>query len=270
MVNVPLYTGGRIASQIAAAESSGTARTAVANGAQKDLRLAVAESYVAVLRAERALAVAQSNSASLTDFVRDVQSMFDREVVPRNDLLSAQVALANAEQLRLQAANGLELARAAYNRRIGQPLDRVFELAPVSSVTASDPPIGSLAQLEAKALGARVEIAVLQAQGQALGYNAAEAERSKRLPQLNLTGGYQYLENEALGRQGFAMIGVDVKWAIFDGGQTRNRTDSLRLGQRAIEQRLEDLRSMLALEVRQAWYSLQESRARTSTVRATP
>jgi outer membrane protein len=265
-VNMPLYTGGRIANQIAAADAGGRAGTAAADGARKDLRLAVAESYVAVLRAERALAVAQSNVASLADFLRDVRSMFNREVVPRNDLLSAQVALANAEQGRLQAANGLELARAAYNRRIGQPLDRTFELAPVTLVTTSDLSSRSLAELEAKAQAARAEIAVLEAQGQALGF-AAEAERSRRLPQLSLTGGYQYLENEVLDRQKFAMVGVDLKWAIFDGGQIRNRSDSLLLGQRASEQRLADLRSMLALEVRQAWYSLQESRARIDVAR---
>jgi outer membrane protein TolC len=265
-VNMPLYTGGRIANQIAAADAGGRARTAAADGARKDLRLAVAESYVAVLRAERALAVAQSNVASLADFSRVVQSMFNREVVPRNDLLSAQVALANAEQVRLQAANGLELARAAYNRRIGQPLDRMFELAPVTLVTKPDLSSRTLAELEAKAQAARAEIAALEAQGQALGF-AADAERSRRLPQVSLTGGYQYLENEVLDRQKFAMVGVDLKWAIFDGGQTRNRSDSLRLGQRATEQRLADVRSMLALETRQAWYSLQESRARIDVAR---
>ncbi len=107
---------------------------------------------------------------------------------------------------------------------------------------------------------------MLDAQGQALGY-AAEAERSRRLPQVSLSGGYQYLENEALDRQEFAMVAVDLKWAVFDGGQTRNRSDSLRLSQRANERRLADLRSMLALEVRQAWYSLQESRARIDVAR---
>jgi outer membrane protein TolC len=142
----------------------------------------------------------------------------------------------------------------------------MFELAPVTLVTTSDLSSRSLAELEAKAQAARAEIAVLEAQGQALGF-AAEAERSRRLPQVSLTGGYQYLENEVLDRQKFAMVGVDLKWAIFDGGQIRNRSDSLLLGQRASEQRLADLRSMLALEVRQAWYSLQESRARIDVAR---
>jgi outer membrane protein len=262
-VSVPLYTGGRIASRIAAAQAAGSARSASAEATRMDLRLAVAESYVAVLRTQRALAVAQSNVASLTDYVRDVQSMFNREVVPRNDLLSAQVALANAEQGRLQAANAVELARAAYNRRIGQPLDRAFELSPIAGPDLDG---RAFAELEAKAQAARAEIAMLDAQGKALGY-AAQAERARRLPQVSLSGGYQYLENEVLDRHEFAMIAVDLKWAVSDGGQTRHRSDSLRLSQRASARRLADLRSMLALEVRQAWYSLQESRARIAVAR---
>ncbi len=265
-VSVPLYTGGGIKSRIAAAEAGGSAFTAAAEGAAKDLRLAVAESYVAVLRAERALAVAQSNVASLTGYVRDVQSMFNREAVPRNDLLSAQVALANAEQGRLQAANGLALARATYNRRIGQPLDRAFELSFAVPAAAADLSGRAIGELEELALATRVEITVLDAKGRALGY-AADAESSRRLPQVSLSGGYQYLENEALDRQEFAMVAVDVTWAIFDGGQARSRSDSLRLSQRASERRLADLRSIVALEVRQAWYTLQESRARQEVAR---
>jgi len=265
-VDVPLYTGGRITSQIAAAEAGGAARSADAERAQSDLRFAVAESYVAVQRAERTLAIAQSNVDSLTRYVTDVDAMFTREVVPRNDLLSAQVARANAEQGRLQAANALEMAKAFYNRRIGLPLDRDFTLSTVVAPAAAD--IGStpVATLEREALQNRREIAALDAQGQAFGH-AAQAERSRLAPQISLSGGYQYLENQALDRDTFAIAGVGLKWALFDGGQVRNRSASLRQTQRATEHRLVDLRSMIALEVRQAWFTLQEARARTEVAR---
>lgn len=265
-VDVPLYTGGRITSQIAAAEAGGAARTADAERTRADLRLAVAEGYVAVQRAERALAIAQSNVDSLTKYVSDVEAMFNREVVPRNDLLSAQVARANAEQGRLQAANALQLAKAAYNRRMGLPLDREFTLAPIAAAAVADSGAGTIASLEAEALQHRHEIAALSAQGEALGH-AAEAERSRLAPQVSLTGGYQYLENQALDRDTFAMAGVGVRWALFDGGQVRNRSASLRQTQRATEQRLNDLRSLIALEVRQSWFTLQEARARTEVAR---
>lgn len=263
-VELPLYTGGRITNQIAAAEAGGVARNALADRTRADLRFAVAEAYVGVQRAERALTTARSGVDSLTQYVRDVESMFNREVVPRNDLLSAQVALANAEQARLQAANAVELARAAYNRRLGQPLDRPFSLEPIPAAAAGDGN-QSLAALEATALENRDELLALKAQGEALGH-AAAAERSRLLPQVSLTGGYQYLENQALDRQAFAMVGVGMRWALYDG-TVRDKSSSLRQTQRAAEQRLADFRSMIALEVRQAYLSLQEADARVDVAR---
>jgi outer membrane protein len=266
-VELPLYTGGRLSSQIAAAESGGVAREAAAGISRAGLRFDVAESYVAVQRAERALAIAQSGVDSLTQYVRDVDAMFTREVVPRNDLLSAQVARANAEQARLQAANGLALARASYNRRIGLPLDRPFSLEPIPPAMTADLDGLQPAALEAEALAKRGELEALKAQGEALGH-AAAAERSRLLPQVSLSGGYQYLENQAFDREEFAMVGVGMRWALFDGS-VRNRSSSLRQTQRAAEQRLGDLRSMVALEVRQAYLSLQEARARVEVARGT-
>jgi len=263
-VELPLYTGGRITNQIAAAEAGGVARNALADRTRAELRFAVAEAYVNAQRAERALATARSGVESLAQYVRDVEAMFNREVVPRNDLLSAQVALANAEQARLQAANGVELARAAYNRRLGQPLDRPFSLEPIPAAateTAQQP----LAALESTALESRDELVALKAQGEALGH-AAAAEKSRLLPQVSLTGGYQYLENQALDRQEFAMVGVGMRWALYDG-TVRDKTSSLRQTQRAAEQRLGELRSMIALEVRQSYLSLQEATARVEVAR---
>lgn len=263
-VELPLYTGGRITNQIAAAEAGGVAREAVADRTRADLRFGVAEAYVGVQRAERSLATARSGVESLAQYVRDVESMFNREVVPRNDLLSAQVALANAEQARLQSANAVELARAAYNRRLGQPLDRPFALEPIPAM-ATDVGNLPLAALEAEALDKRDEVVALKAQGEALGH-AAAAEKSRLLPQVSLTGGYQYLENQALDRQEFAMVGVGMRWALFDG-TVRDKSSSLRQTQRAAEQRLGELRSMIALEVRQSYLSLNEARARVDVAR---
>lgn len=63
----------------------------------------VSEAYVAVLRMEGALQVAQSHADSLTAHNEDVKNLYDQGVVPKNDLLAANVELANAQQLVVQA-----------------------------------------------------------------------------------------------------------------------------------------------------------------------
>ncbi len=51
--------------------------------------------------------------------------MYKQDMVSRNDLLTAQVALADTEQQAIKAGNGLDLSRAAYNRLLGRQMDTV-------------------------------------------------------------------------------------------------------------------------------------------------
>jgi outer membrane protein TolC len=258
-LSVPVFTGGRISSSIAAAEARGRGAGAQAMGAEQDLRLAVAESYVDVLRARKALAVADSNVRTLEALVGDIGAMYERELVPKNDLLAVQVALADARQNRLRAANAAEVAQAAYNRRLGEPLDRAVELdeeLPAPAALPTD--LAALVQLAAEQ---RTELDALGEQAQAYG-QMAKVERARVLPQVSVTGGYNYLENQFLDDETVAMAGVGVQWALFDGGQSRKRAAALERNRRATQEQRADVESLIGLQVRQAWLGVDETQQR--------
>ena len=159
------------------------------------MKLAVAEAYVGVLRARKALAVADSNVRTLEALVGDIGAMFERELVPKNDLLAVQVALADARQNRLRAANGAEIAQAAYNRRLGEPLDRAGRAR--GGAAGPGGPAGRPGALVQQALEQRTELAALGEQAKAYG-QLAKVERARVLPQVSVSGGYNYLENQFL------------------------------------------------------------------------
>lgn len=258
-VSLPIFTSGRISNSIAAASAQQSARESGETQAVQDLKLAVAQAYVDVLRAQRALAVADSNVQTLQGYSTEAQSMFDREVVPRNDLLAAQVALANATQTRISVANALDIARAAYNRRLGQPLERevvVDQQLPSIQIEQSN-----LEQLVDRALSRRPELAAIASQTEAV-HRQSRAERARLYPQVMLSGGYSYLENQALDREDFAIASIGFNWAVFDGGVTRHRTDALRSAQRALEARRADLATLIELDVRQSWLNVRETQSR--------
>jgi len=258
-VTVPLFTGGRISSSIAAAEARGRGAGAQVEGAEEDVKLAVADAYVNVLRARKALEVADSNVKTLESLVSDIGAMFERELVPKNDLLAVKVALADARQGRLRAANAAELALASYNRRVGAPLTRAADLdetLPVPADLPSDPD-----ELVQAAVAKRSELKVLDEQATAYG-QLARSERARVLPQLSLTGAYNYLENTFLDDEDFASVGVGVQWAVFDGGQARKRAAALDRSRRATEQQRADVESLIALQVRQSWLDVDETRQR--------
>jgi outer membrane protein len=259
-LSVPVWTSGKISSSIGAAAAGARGASAQEVRSTADIKLAVAESYIAVFRARKALQVAESNVASLKAHAEDVQVLYDKQAVAQSDLLGAQVALANATQQRLRAANSLHLATAAYNRWVGQPLDRAPNLEEPST-TPSAETAAPLDQLIAHALDRRPELAVISAQQDSL-EQAARSERAKGLPQVALHAGYNHLDNQILDRENFASVGIGFQWRLFDSGQLQARTSALRSRARAAQQRLVDLRSSVALEVETAFYNRDEAAAR--------
>lgn len=260
-VSVPLWTSGKISGSIGAASAGARAAGAQEVGSTADLKLAVTEAYLAVFRAQRALNVADSNVSSLKAHAEDVQAMYDKQTVAQSDLLGATVALANATQHRLRADNALRLAKAAYNRWVGQPLDREPQLEePQANAVAAviDAPLD---ELLAQALDHRPELAGLKAQQEGL-EQAARAERAQGLPQLALHAGYNHIDNQILDRENFASVGVGFQWRLFDSGELRARASALRSRARAAGQRLTDLQSSVRLEVETAVFNQQEASAR--------
>jgi outer membrane protein TolC len=259
-MKLPLYAGGQISSGIDAARHAVDSASEEEQSTTAMLKLDVAEAYVGVLRARRALQAANSSVESLTSHTSDVQHMVERDLVARSDFLAARVALANAEQAKVRAANAADIAQAAYNRHVGEPLDRAAELderIPTDASLAAT----SVDALIKRALESRSELKAQEARAEALA-SQSRAEFGKLLPQLALTGGYTHLDNQFLDRQDISMIGIGFTWNLFDGGQTRNRAASLRSASRAANNRLDDMRSLIELEVRQAWLGVQEAQTR--------
>jgi outer membrane protein len=263
----PLYAGGRITAGIEAARSATAGANADERSVTASVKLETARAYVTVLRARRASQTAESRVASLTAHASDVQHLVDRELVAMSDLLAARVARANAEEARVRAANAVSIAEAAYNRRVGQPLDRVPELAEpeVPDAALAAEPLDVLLQ---RALDSRNEPKGMTARSDELAAQA-HAEAGRLLPQLTLTGSYQYFENEILDRQNASAVGLAVQWNVFDAGRSRSLAGALRSSSRAMARRADDLRSQIELEVRAAWLDVAEARARKQSTEET-
>jgi outer membrane protein len=264
-LKLPLYAGGRITAGIHAARESLTGMSAREQVTLSDLKLEVAEAYVGVLRARNQLAVEDASVKSLSAHLNDVKSMFQRQMVAKSDVLAAEVALANAEEGQVSAANAVQVALADYNRLLGQPLDRS---PPLDAHLVVDPTL--LAEPESalmrEALSSRSELKGLAAQSGALAAQA-RAVTATRLPQIALTGGYTHFDNQILDRQNFSMVGVGFTWSLFDGGVARNEAESLRSESRAAGHRLDDLRSQIEFQVRRDWLAVKEAQAREAASR---
>lgn len=260
-VSVPLFTSGAVSAGIEAAEYGARAAEDQLSTVVQNIKLGVAEHYVGVLRAESAVSVAESYVASLETHTNDTRNRYEVGDVPQNDYLAASVTLADAEQRLLQARNNLDNARAAYNRFLGRSMVATVSLDPTINIDALLPANENLEQLIDTARMNRRELAALDAQAEAL-RSQADTVRAMNRPQLALTGGYMYLENEFLTADKFWMAGVSLNWNLFDGGQSRKRSQAIDSKAAAIGYNRADLETMIALQVRRTWNDRGEADSR--------
>ena len=269
-LSVPVWTSGRISAAIAATSEQADVRELGRRASVQDLKLAVADAYLQVLRSERDLAVAADAVSSLEAHARIARDLHEEGVIARHDLLAAEVSLADARQGRIAAASGLEVARAAYNRRLardqGSPV--LLRDLPAPSLRLGDPRQGDglLAELVARARDGRAELAALRRRAAAV-RSKARSLSAEGCPQVSATGAYTWVENDVLDQDAFWSATVAVSWEVLDGGRTADRARALELEAEALELQRESLADGIALETRTAWRRLTAALERLEATR---
>ena len=292
LMNVPLYTGGRILANIDAGAAQAGAARAEEFTAAMELKLDVSQAYLNVLRSEKLLLLARTSVTSLQAHERNVSNLFKEGVAKRSDLLSSQVSLARARQRVIQASNELQVARAAYNRLLGRPLTAPAQLQEMALRTAAglaghetrsgpdslpealpdaaplsdrDPTQGPAQEADIEgltnaALGNRTELVSLRHQAQAYAAQAKAVESIKK-PQVGIIGGFTHISDTHLANQDYWSGTIGASWLLCDGGRASYKAESLRLKEGQTLKQRNDTASKIALSVRTAWLSLQSSRA---------
>ena len=226
-----------------------------------DLALHVKRAYFGVLEADRGVEVAEKAVQSLKSHVKVARSFYDVGMIPINDLLKAEVELANAEHDLVKAQNAARIARASFNIALVRSID--------ASVTLEDirdyrPETGKFPEYVNKALENRPEIDALEVR-------LERTEQSRRLagsdymPDISLQ--YDYIkEGDEFDLNGspvhegnrWQVMGV-LTWTFFEWGKTRSavrEVDSVRLQLMQTRSALED---QIRLEIKQAYLDLEEA-----------
>lgn len=257
MVSLPVYTSGRISRGIKAADSVLSASRSQLSASRLDLKLKVAETFVGVLRATRGLEVARSHVASLQAHAGDVRNLYQQGMVSKNDLLAAQVALADAEQSAIKVENNLDIAKSAYNRFLNRPLNKPVSLDDIHSENNDE----AVERLTERALAERHELLILSDQIVALRHQA-KAVRAETAPQIALKGGYGFHENRYQVHEGQWQVNLGMQWQLFDGGGVKHRASAIERQAAMLQEQHDDLATKVALQVRQYWLDSHETQRR--------
>jgi outer membrane protein len=254
-VSQPIFTSGKITSAVEAAGAGVTASQTDEVTTRLDVRLGVAEAYINVLRAQRALETAQTAIESLTEHERVVGRLVEEGVVVRNDLLAVKVQTASVKQASLATQNTLDVARAVYNRALGRPL-----ASPVVLQEIADRPLDDdVDRLTSIAISRRPETAKLSALARSL-RNQADAVKADSLPQFFAVGGYNSVENRYFVNEVFTTVSVVGEWNLFDSGRNKHKSEQLMQSAEALIRTRTDVETKIALQVRSAWLAVHTAR----------
>lgn len=273
VVELPIYTHGRITNSIDAAHSQRTASNRSLEANVLDLKMEVAETYLAVLGARQERQVALKNHENLRSHLETVQQRYRQGFVPQIDVLAADVSYAQAQQNVSQAETGLRVTESRFNRLMGRPLEQSVHLAePWNAASVEIPP--DVVELLSKdpsdllngAIPMRSELDQLAAQAASLDATAA-SRLATYGPQVAARGEYAFEQNEFRTPQGIAQASVGLDWKLGDSGSVRHEVNALRERARAIRQLRMDLEQGIGLEVRSTWLELRNATQRLEVAR---
>jgi outer membrane protein len=242
---------GHTTNLVASARLQAQADEQNAIATKEDVLLAVDQSFYNALQTHAVLRVAEQTVASRQLLSDQVSALTKSKLKSELDLSFANVNLAQAKLLYLDALNNDKSAMASLSAILGYPTLQNFEL--VNETETLNPPPADIDQLLADAFAKRPEILALEFESQ-----SAEklhlANRDQMFPTISALAAYgdsPVRDDRVYGP--YAAAGVNLQIPIFNGFLYSAKSHEADLRAQAARQRLLDLRNRIARDVRTSW-----------------
>lgn len=259
-LNQPLWTGGRVASAVSAANADVLSGRENLRRIEASVMQAVIQAYVDVRRDQEALRIQQESAGVLRRQLEESQARFDVGEVTRTDVALSQARLAQSSALVSTARAQLAISRASYAAVVGQ---NPGELTPEPSLGALMPVTVDEAFDVAEANNPTLR--AQQYAEQASRARVAGA-RADRMPNVSLqsvarfTGGTTDPFVEELYRRDVT-TSVNVTVPLFAGGVTSSRVRQAIERNNADRISVENQRRGVLQSITQAWNQVTATRA---------
>jgi outer membrane protein len=255
-----IFDFGRTRSRVAQAGARTDSAQRVEGVTRERQALDVISAFLDARRADALRKVAEESRATAADHRRVAQDQFDVGTVARNDVLAADVQVANAEAALITSEVRMELSRSRLAVGMGYRGDR-------SVIPAPGPypvPMGETPPLAASLRVAFAKRNELHAQDAAIreGEAAVNTARTEFAPTFFGRGGYSYETNDLNPNKSVFSILLGGKVNLFSGFAD---DASLRQARLTVDRRrevLEKLRDGIALEVKSAQLLVAEAEKR--------
>lgn len=265
----PLFTGFELVSNYNASKAGLKVSKYNLQKARLDLTRDVRVAYLQTLLAQKLVRVASDNVRSLQVQKKNAEANYQQGVAARNDVLKADVALAEAVQTQRKTKKQLIVLRATLNQYLGIELDKKIALSGIKEKNATVPAIDRLYEI---AQAQRPEFLSLKESIKQAEYYRKAAE-GEYYPHVSAFADY-FREgqdfagsNNPYGNSNNTAVGLKVNWNFFEGGNTRASVLEWDYRLKGLHERQTDLLEKIDLQVKDALKQLEVARADIATSR---
>jgi outer membrane protein len=260
-VRQPIFTGFALLSNYRLAELGIDQSQLEMDQEKLDLVLRVKQAYFDILGADKAVEVAQTTVESLSQTVKVARSFFDVGMIPVNDVLKAEVELANAQQSLVRAKNAAQTSRATFNTVLVRPVNDPVKL---EDILVFKPEVGNYDAYVKIALENRPEIKILDV-GLLQSDQQIRLAKSKYYPEIGVT--YTYLkQGDTASLSGSNFVDANswevlavANWTLFEWGKTYYTVKEKQSVKQQVLQTKSDVEDGIRLQVKQAMLDIDSS-----------
>jgi outer membrane protein len=253
---------GRTTNLVSSARSAAKAEEETSAATTAQIVLAVDQAFYNALETRALLQVAQQTVQARQLIADKIKALTDAKLKSDLDLSFANVDLARAKLLQLEARNNYAASLAALSAILGYPDQQQFDLA--DSSTALEPPDADVSPLIMQALRQRPEMLALQDQVTSA-EKFARAEHDLWMPTVSALGtvGVAPVRDNHLPNW-YGAVGANINIPVFNGFLYSARAKTADLQSETAKLKLLDERNNIARDVRTAWQLSQQAFERLS------
>ena len=256
-VSYLLLDGGARRARVQSAEAGLLAADFRHNTTLQEVALAVEESYYERLGAKWLLKLADETVKRTQYQLELARARHKAGMVTRADVLRAETQRAEAELLRVQARNGMNIARGRLARNMGLPVNASFEIAETpAAVQRAELP--RIEQLLDEAARQRPELKTALAGIEQRRADLAGAQAAS-WPKLTATGSAGRKDTEFVPERDEWFVGLLLGYALFDGFERSHRRRRAQAELASAMAEHTDLLRGIELEVWTAYWRLMEA-----------
>ncbi|MBM4333468.1 MAG: TolC family protein [Deltaproteobacteria bacterium] len=221
----------------------------------REITLKVKEAYFYTLKAEKLKEVAEQAFKKVAAHREVARHFYEAGMIPKNDLLQAEVQLAQFQQNLVKAENGVELARASFNTLLRLGLEEIILMPEPLNYQPFTFPLEIAQQ---KALANRPEVQELNLLVAQAG-KSVDLVRSNYYPKVVLSASYTKSEDKPIPQTESWNVIALAKWTFWEWGKTNHQVEEGKVKIRQAENAREELMDGIRLEVKQAYLGMMEA-----------